>query len=167
METFLSFSWILCETISHPAWQYVLVFFCQNYRLTRNSRNTQNFASLLFCQQKQKQIPVLHSKPYNPCNRVDKNLIRESLRRLRGAFHSARILCVCVWNIISRKDAKDAKRYVLLFFCQESCTQNWKSLSELVRGKQHTEWHRFLLHRYSFDRRTYFVFTQNSRNDTE
>ena len=36
---------LLCETISHPAWQYVLMFFCQKNIFTQNTRNTQNFAS--------------------------------------------------------------------------------------------------------------------------
>ena len=36
---------VLCETISHPAWQYVLMFFCQKIIFTQNTRNTQNFAS--------------------------------------------------------------------------------------------------------------------------
>ena len=54
------------------------------------------FATLsIFCQLiKQKQIIVLHSKPCNPCNRVDKNLIRESLRRLRETIPPRMVLCI-------------------------------------------------------------------------
>ena len=32
--------------LSHPAWQYVLMFFCQKNIFTQTTRNTQNFASL-------------------------------------------------------------------------------------------------------------------------
>ena len=31
--------------LSHPAWQYVLMFFCLKIIFTQNTRNTQNFAS--------------------------------------------------------------------------------------------------------------------------
>ena len=46
-----------------------------------------------------------------------------------------------------------------------SCTRNWKSLSELVRGKQYTEWDRILF--WQKNRRTYFFGTQKSQTYTE
>ena len=58
------------------------------------------------------------------------------------------------------------------------CTQNWKSLSELVRGKQYTEWHRIIDSTYlhvstrnishaKAQRARRFMGTQNAQNDTE